>query len=72
VVTLGLVTSLSRPGGNATGINFFAGEIDAKRLPLMHELLQQSSRFAVQLNPTNEKSVQRTTKELGKPLALLG
>ena len=55
-MTLGLVKSLSRPGGNATGINFLAGE-DAKRLGLMHELLPQSSRFAVLLNPTNVNSV---------------
>src|SRR5215471_7614298 len=37
-VALGLVSSLSRPSGNATGINFFVGEIDAKRFGLMHEL----------------------------------
>jgi ABC transporter substrate binding protein len=71
-VTLGLVTSLSRPGGNATGINFFVGEIDAKRLALMHELLPQSPRFAVLLNPTNENSVRRTTKGLKEAADPLG
>jgi putative ABC transport system substrate-binding protein len=71
-VSLGLVTSLSRPGGNATGFNFFAGELDAKRLALMHELLPQSSRFAVLLNPTNESSVHRTTKGLGEAAGPLG
>jgi putative ABC transport system substrate-binding protein len=38
-VTLGLVKSLAQPRTNATGINFFASEIDAKRVGLMHELL---------------------------------
>src|SRR5215471_9771341 len=36
-VVLGIVASLARPGGNATGVNFFANEIDAKRFGLMHE-----------------------------------
>jgi putative tryptophan/tyrosine transport system substrate-binding protein len=69
-MTLGLVKSLSRPGGNATGINFLTGE-DAKRLGLMHELLPQSSRFAVLLNPTNVNSVHHT-RRLGETAGPLG
>lgn len=50
-VELGLVASLARPGGNVTGINFFAAELVAKRLELLREMLPQASRIAVLINP---------------------
>jgi putative ABC transport system substrate-binding protein len=71
-VALGLVANLAHPGGNATGINFFTNEVNAKRLGLMHELLPKATRFAVLLNPANAASVKtlQTVKEAAQVLGL--
>jgi ABC-type uncharacterized transport system substrate-binding protein len=50
-VRSGLVTSLARPGGNLTGINFFVGELTAKRLELLRTLVPGAVRVAVLVNP---------------------
>src|SRR5215468_11552300 len=52
-VKLGLVTSLNRPGGNATGINYFAAALGPKRVGLLHEALPQASFLAVLRDPKN-------------------
>ena len=52
-VKLGLVTSLNRPGGNATGINYFVAALGPKRLGLLHEALPQASLLAALRDPKN-------------------
>jgi putative tryptophan/tyrosine transport system substrate-binding protein len=71
-VALGLVASLAQPGGNVTGINFFASEIDAKRFGLMHELLPKAKAFAVLVNPENPTTDEATTKALKEAAPALG
>jgi putative ABC transport system substrate-binding protein len=61
-VQLGLVASLARPGGNATGINFLIQEVTAKRLRLLHDLVPKAVRIAVLLNPANASTAEATLR----------
>ena len=57
-VRMGLVASLARSGGNATGINFFNQEAVAKRLGLLHDLVPKAVRIAVLVNPANPSAIE--------------
>jgi len=71
-VQLGLVASLARPGGNATGINFFANEVVAKRLRLFHDLVPKAVRIAILLNPTNAASTRSTLQAVQASASAIG
>jgi putative ABC transport system substrate-binding protein len=62
-VQRGLVASLARPGGNATGINILFAEVAGKRLGLLHELVPKAVRVAVLVNPANPPTTETTLRE---------
>ena len=63
-VKLGLVNSLAHPGGNATGINFFAQEVAGKRLALLHDLVPKAVNVAVLINPANASSAEYNFRQV--------
>src|SRR3984893_3123301 len=71
-VRLGLVASLARPGGNLTGINFVAGELVARRLELLHELVPAATRVAVLVNAADAASAETTVREVGTAARAVG
>ena len=76
-VEQGLVTSLSRPGGNLTGATTLAVQLGQKRLELLHELVPSATLIAVLLNPTGpsyaavSRDLQAAARKLGLPIHLL-
>src|SRR6516162_5573116 len=76
-VKLGLVASLNRPGGNATGINFFVAQMEGKRLGLLHELVPTATLMGVLLNPNNTpfefqlKDIQEAACSIGQQIQVL-
>src|SRR5262249_5096407 len=71
-VKLGLVASLARPGGNATGVNSFSTEVVAKRLGLLHDLLPKAVRIAVLVNPANAPVTEATLRDIPEAASALG
>jgi ABC-type uncharacterized transport system substrate-binding protein len=67
-----LVASLARPGGNATGINFFTSEVLTKRLGLLHELAPKAVRVVVLVNPTNTPSTESTLRDVPEAARAIG
>jgi putative ABC transport system substrate-binding protein len=74
-VRLGLVTSLARPGGNLTGINFVSGELTAKRLELLRDMVPGTTRMGVLVNPANaehpEREIEAAARTIGVQIQVL-
>jgi putative ABC transport system substrate-binding protein len=71
-VRLGLVASLTRPGGNLTGFNFLAGELTAKRLELLRGLVPATVRVAVLVNPANVTNTESTLRDVQSTARSIG
>jgi putative ABC transport system substrate-binding protein len=71
-VKLGLVASIARPEGNATGVNFFIAELAAKRLGLLREMIPGMARLAVLVNPSNAANAESTVKDVQAAAPTLG
>jgi putative tryptophan/tyrosine transport system substrate-binding protein len=69
---LGLVSSLTRPSGNLTGVNLFANELEAKRLHLLHQLVPQAARIAILVNAADVTNTETTLREAGAAARAIG
>jgi len=76
-VQFGLVASLNRPGGNATGLNLLTSELTAKRLEIVRQLLPRMAMVAVVINPNSPEvtpqlaDVQSASRAVGQPILIL-
>jgi putative tryptophan/tyrosine transport system substrate-binding protein len=76
-VKVGLVASLSRPGGNVTGASLFTSELEAKKLAILRELIPNAPLIAMLVNPTNPSAegdiedVQKGARAVGQQISLL-
>ena len=71
-VKLGLVGSLARPSGNATGINYFSQELNAKRLELLRQLVPKAVRVDVLVDSGNVTTAETTMQEAQKAARAIG
>ena len=69
-VTLGLVTSLARPVGNLTGVNWLSGELTAKRLELLRELVPGAAHIALLVEPQKTETTVRDVEAAGRSMGL--
>lgn len=76
-VAVGLVTSFNRPGGNVTGISWFATEVTAKRVALLHELAPAATAVALLVDTSNPEGASQPPRArdaalaIGRPLVVL-
>jgi putative ABC transport system substrate-binding protein len=76
-VKQGLVTSINRPGGNATGVNIFISEMEGKRLGLLRQLIPSTESIGVLMNPAYSvfaaqyREVQEAARSIGQPIRIL-
>jgi putative ABC transport system substrate-binding protein len=76
-VAAGLVDSLARPGGNATGVYVFGAEINPKRLELLREVLPQPGLIAFLVGPQTQatpvmlRQVEAAAQAVGQPILVL-
>jgi putative ABC transport system substrate-binding protein len=78
VIKMGLVASLNRPGGNATGVNLFTQAVEAKKLDLLSKLVPTAATFAYLMNPNNPGAdattgeIREAARQLGRSLDTIG
>jgi putative tryptophan/tyrosine transport system substrate-binding protein len=76
-IKTGLVASLNRPGGNATGVHILSNDLEPKRLGLLHELFPGAALFGALLNPKFPPAAQQAlelaeaARTIGRPVVLL-